>query len=93
MLSVLKGTISKMKSAYKKEGKTSSCKQNSGTNLKLHKRDCRLLIICIVKKVDKITAVFKNYLDNIVLKKIFCFTSFNLMRSYHKKITAFKHKC
>ena len=73
MLSVSRGTVSKVMTAFKKEGKTSSAKQNSGRKRKLSERNRRALnrIVRVDRKTTapKITAELNEHLQNPVSTK------------------------
>ena len=73
MLSVSRGTVSKVMTVFKKEGKTSSAKQNSGRKRKLSERDRRALnrIVRVDRKTTapKITAELNEHLQNPVSTK------------------------
>jgi transposase len=55
LLGVSRATVSKVMSAYKNHGKTTSVKRNSGRKSTLAERDCRILIR-IVSRNHTITA-------------------------------------
>ena len=66
LFSVAKRTILKVMTAFQKEGKTSSEKQNSGRKRKLSDRDRRTQIVRKDHKniALKITAKLNDYLEN-----------------------------
>ena len=68
LFGVATSTVSKIMTAFKKEGKTSSLNQNTGRKRKLSKRNRRTLML-IVKKdqkntAPKITAELNDHLQN-----------------------------
>ena len=63
MLSISRGTVSKVMSAFEKEGKTSSAKQNSGRKRKLSERDLRALNRIV--RVDPKTTAPKSLLNSM----------------------------
>ncbi|XP_076031981.1 uncharacterized protein LOC143019888 [Oratosquilla oratoria] len=73
LLGVSRGTISKVMTAFEREGKTSSAKHRSGPKLKLSERD-RQTLNRIVRKdrktpASKITAELNEHLQNPVSQK------------------------
>ena len=73
LLCLARSTASKIITAFEKEGKTFSLKQNSGRKQKLSSRDCRTLTQ-IAKKdhkdtASKITAGLNDHLENPVSSK------------------------
>ena len=81
LLGVARITVSKVMTAFKKEGKTSSLKQNSGRKRKPSDRDRRILTWIVWKDHKntalKITAEFNVHLRNRVSTK-------TVIRELHK---------
>ncbi|XP_076062505.1 uncharacterized protein LOC143037830 [Oratosquilla oratoria] len=73
LLGVSKGTVSKVMTAFEREGKTSSAKHRSGRKLKLSERDRRTLNRIVRKDrkttASKITAELNEHLQNTVSQK------------------------
>ncbi|XP_076043606.1 uncharacterized protein LOC143026722 [Oratosquilla oratoria] len=70
LLGVSRGTVSKVMTAFEREGKTSSAKHRSGRKLKLSERDRRTL--------NRITAELNEHLQNPVSQKLFVGSCTNL---------------
>ena len=73
LFGVARSNVSKVMTAFEKERKTSSQKQNSGSERKLSYRDCQTLM-WIVRKDHKnttlkITAELNDHLENPVFSK------------------------
>ena len=73
LFGVARSTVSKVMTAFEKEGKTFSMKQNSGRNRKLFARD-RQTLTQIVRKdhkntAPKITAELNDHLEKLVISK------------------------
>ena len=73
LFGLARSTVSKVMTAFKKEGKASSLKQNSGRKRKLSDRDCRT-ITRIVRNdpkntAPKTTAEFNVHIENSVFSK------------------------
>ena len=73
LFGVAKTTVSKVRTAFEKEGKTFSMMQNSGRKRKLSDKDHRTLTQIIRKNLKnttlKITAELNDYLENPVGSK------------------------
>ena len=73
LFGVARSTISKIMTAFKKEGKTSSLNQNTGGKRKLSERDRRTLTLTFGKEPSntalKITAELNNHLEKPVFSK------------------------
>ena len=70
LFGVARSTVSKVITAFEKEGKTFSLKENSGGKLKLFDRDRRTLTRIVGKDLKntspKITAELNDHLENPV---------------------------
>ena len=70
LFGVARSTVLKGMTAFEKEGKTSSLKQNSGRKWKLCDRDRQTLIRIVRKDIAlKITAELNDHLENSVSSK------------------------
>ncbi|XP_076049271.1 uncharacterized protein LOC143029942 [Oratosquilla oratoria] len=82
LLGVSRGTVSKVMTAFEREGKTSSAKHRSGRKLKLSERDRRTLNQIVRKDrkttASKITAELNEHLQNPVSQKLFVGSCTNL---------------
>ena len=74
LFGVTRSTLSKVMTAFEKEGKTSTRKQNSGRKWKLSDRDCWTLSWIVQKDykktAPKITAELNDNLDKLVSSKV-----------------------
>ena len=73
LFGVARSTVSKVMTAFEKEGKTSSLKQNSGRKRKLSVKACRTLTRIVREDrkntAPKITAELNDHFDNQVSSK------------------------
>ena len=73
LFGVARSTLSILMTAFEKEGKNSSLKQNSGRKQKLSARDCQILTQIVRKDhkntVPKIKAELNDHLENPVSSK------------------------